>query len=462
MKHGDRHSLRRRLLIRLWVPLLAVFLLGAVVTFVVARHIGSVVYDRWLYDSAMALAEQLKFQNGHVALGLPKPAVEMFEWDSVDRIYEEVLSSKNGWVFRNASFPLPPHHLVLGKPYFYNSVLNHQPVRIVAVMLQNPGDVQDTIIIRVAETMQKRSSLMTEIIWQSVPSQVGLLILASMFMWLAVTSSLRTLNVLAARLAGYDPEDLKPLSNFENEIPSEVRPLVHSINQLIAKLSDAQNTQRRFIANAAHQIRTPLATLQIQAERALREPDTDRQHDALTRILSAVSRLRHVAHQLLTLARSDRLANSTLQMISVDLAELARDTLESWADPAINRNIDLGYEGPESHVLIHGEPILLRELMGNLIDNAIRYGRSGGVVTLGLISSPPMLYVDDDGPGIPEDERLLVLERFYRRLDTAEEGCGLGLAISREIAIRHNAHLKIMDNPNGRGGTRVIVKFGLE
>ncbi len=144
--------------------------------------------------------------------------------------------------------------------------------------------------------------------------------------------------------------------------------------------------------------------------------------------------------------------------MTVDLAELSRDELERWADAAIARSVDLGYEGPERDVFVTGEPVLLRELIGNLVDNAIRYGRVGGIVTLHLQAAPVVLTVADDGAGIPEAERVLVLERFYRRQESTGDGCGLGLPITQEIAARHGARLSILDNPLGRG-TRIEVAF---
>jgi two-component system sensor histidine kinase TctE len=457
MDKPDGYSLQRRLLVRLWVPLFIVLMLGATVAFGLARHFGYAVHDRWLYDSAMSLATQLKSQDGHVTLNLPKSAVKMFEWDSVDRIYEEVISHKQGHIFSNAVFPTPPGDAIAGEPRYYDGIIDGRPVRIVAVMLPNPADSADVILIQVAETMKKRNALVTEIIMLSVPLQMGILVLAGALVWFAVKSGLRALDDLAIHLSGYQAESLVPLSDIES-VPSEVKPLVKAINQLITKLSDAQDMQRRFIANAAHQLRTPLATLQIQSERALREHDSTKHSEALSHVLTAVTRLRHVAHQLLTLTRSDQSSEPSLKMVPVDLAELVRDELERWADAAIARNIDLGYDGPEKNIEIRGEPNLLRELIGNLVDNAIRYGRPGGKVTLVLRAAPVTLCVDDDGPGIPMEERALVLERFYRRPDTTKDGCGLGLAIAREIAARHGARLSIVDNPQG-GGTRVEVIF---
>ncbi len=450
-------SLRQRLLLRLLGPLFLVLMLGAVAMFALARHIGSVVYDRWLYDSAMTLAQQIEIKDGKAVLDLSQTAAQMFEWDTVDRVYEEVTSRKTGLVFSNAVFPRIPDNLLVGKPRFYDALVNGKPARIVAVRLMGSGKDNDTFVIQVAETKRKRDSLVADILSMAIPLQALILVLAAAMVWYAVTSSLRTLNIIAERLAAYEPQGLLQVADVQYA-PNEVRPLLDSINRLIAKLADAQNTQRRFVANAAHQLRTPLATLQVQTERALREPDREKLGVALSHVLKAIKRSRHLVHQLLTLARSDQSGEKLLEMVDVDLAELARDELEQWADAAIERGIDLGYEGPERNVMVSAEPHLLREMIGNLVDNAIRYGREGGELTLELATSPVRLSVCDDGPGIPEEEKALVMERFYRRSGAPGDGCGLGLAIAREIAIRHKATLMITDNPGGPG-TRVEVVF---
>lgn len=454
------YSLRHRLLVRLWIPLFVVLTLSGIGTFGIARHIGSLVYDRWLYDSAMTLADQIKLKDKQLVLNFPKVASEIFEWDNVDHIYEEVVSRKRGHMVGNAKFPPPPTGMSINQARYYDGVINAQPVRVVTLMVPNPAEPNDVISVQVAETMNKRGTLVMETILLSIPLQLGLLLLTSTFVWLAVTSSLRTVDGIAARLAGYEPESLVPIEDVDN-MPSEVKPLVKSLNQLIGKLSGAQDMQRRFVANAAHQLRTPLATLQVQTERALREPDPVKHIEALSDVLGAVTRLRHVVHQILTLARSDHTNHATAQilgMVRVDLAQLARQELERWADAAVLRDIDLGYDGPETGIVISGDSQLLHELIGNLVENAIRYGRQGGEVTLRLTESPPTLYIDDDGKGIPAEERSFVVERFYRRSDSGGDGSGLGLAIALEIAARHGALLIITDSPFATG-TRVMVTF---
>lgn len=437
--------------------MLVVLTLGGVTAFALARHIGSVVYDRWLYDSATTLAREIRSENMRPSLRLPKTALDMFEWDSVDRIYEEVVSQNYGTILKSAAFPPPPADLKAGQPSFYDGTIDNHSVRIVAVKMPSPELPDDTIVIQVAETKNKRASLVTEAVLLFIPLQLGILLMARAFIMFAVKSSLRTLDNVTAKLDSYEAEGPIPEEDTVN-VPTEVKPLIYAINRLIGKLSAARDNQRRFISNAAHQLRTPLATLQVQTERTLREEDPTKHRDALGHVLGAVTRLRHVVHQLLTLARSDDSGEHVLQLVPVDLVAFAKDELERWTDHAIAHAVDLGYEGTDTPQEILGVHQLLRELIANLIDNAIRYGRPRGVVTLGVLATPPTLYVEDDGPGIPEFERSLVMERFYRRSDAAGDGCGLGLAIAEEIAARHNAVLSILDNPRG-AGVRIAVAF---
>jgi two-component system, OmpR family, sensor histidine kinase TctE len=451
------HSLRKRLLVRLWIPLGGVLLLGALLSFGLAFHFGNVVHDRWLLDSAMTLATQLRDNMGRLSLDLSPSAVEMFEWDAMDRIYEEVMSPSGRVLFGSAAFPAPPANLSPNEPRYYDASIAGNPVRVVAIAVFSPVDATKTVTIQVAETKKKREALIWEIILVLVPLQVGILVVAGAFIWFAVTSSLSSLDQIAARLSGYEPDGLVPLRDAPSA-PSEVKPLMFAINGLIQKLSEARGAQQRFIANAAHQLRTPLATLQVQTERALRETNPERHGEALTHVLRAVIRMRHLAQQLLTLTRSDLSAANMVLMADIDLAELARDELERWADAAVQRNIDLGYDGPESCATVRGEQQLLRALIGNLIDNAIRYGRVGGEVTLGVHANPMTIFVEDDGPGIAAGEREQVLDPFYRSPQSVGDGCGLGLTIAREIAARHGARLQIVDRvPHG---ARIEVVFG--
>ena len=458
MNKPQQPSLRRQLLVHLAVPLLIVLALGAAGGMIIARHIGYLVHDQWLLDSAMTLAAQVKTNGAHVALELTPEAIQMFEWDRVDRIYWEASSSRQGSLLGNATLPAPPAPLLPDKPQFYDAALDGQPIRVVAFERPAPAGGGDSVRILVAETMHKREEVATKIFSQWAPLQIIVLALAGAFIWLAVTRNLRKVDSVAARIGAYEPDSLTPIADTER-MPAEITPLISAINRLIVKLSEEQDSQKRFISNAAHQLRTPLAALQVQTQRVLRERDPLKHDQALGDVHRAVTRLHHVTHQLLTLMRSEQQTEKHLKLAAVDLAELAREEVERWADSALKRDIDLGYEGPERGVTIDGDAHLLRELMGNLIDNAIRYQQPGGTVTLTLGGDPVWLAVDDNGPGIPEQERSLVLERFYRgRTSELAGGCGLGLPIAYEIAARHGAHLHISDGPEGCG-TRVLVTF---
>lgn len=455
---APRPSLRRQLLVHLSLPLLVVLALGAGGGMTIARQVGDLVHDRWLLDSAMTLAAQARVDDGRLALALPPAAVEMFQWDRLDRIYWQASSARQGRLLGNAALPPPPRAMAPDEPQYYDATFDGRPVRVVALEQAVPQG-GDTLRVLVAETMHKREAMAEKILVQWAPLQAAVLVLAGAFIWLAVARNLRKVDAIAASLGDYDGAHLLPVAGTER-MPAEIEPLIGAINRLIGKLSDEQSTQKRFISNAAHQLRTPLATLQVQTQRLVRERDPVRHEEALGDVHRAVGRLHHVTHQLLTLMRSERETGRHLKLVRLDLAALAREEVERWADSALEKGIDLGYDGPEGESWIDGEPYLLRELLGNLVDNAIRYGRPGGMVTLALRDDPVRLMVDDDGPGIPEHERGLVVERFYRgSASDSAGGCGLGLPIACEIAARHGAQLSIGAGPEGKG-IRVLVTFG--
>lgn len=451
-------SLRRKLLWRLGGLLSLVLLLGGGLAFALAVHFASGVFDQWLFDSASTLATQVKATAGSPQVDLPRSAVEMFEFDAVDRVYYDVMSGDGRRIFGNAVLPSPAAVKPGGGPTFYDASLQGNPVRVVALRVMTPDSQAGAVRIQVAETTNKRDSLIAQIFLLSLLPQLLLLLLAALAIWYAVHSAMRSFMQVTASLSGYDPGRPDPLPDPDAS-PAEIRPLLLALHDVVGKLSQAQESQQRFIANASHQLRTPLAALQVQAERALREPDPDKHSAALQSVLKTLTRLRHISHQLLMLARSEPVGNAALQLRPVDLAALVRDELEQWTDPAVAAGADLGYEGPVSGIIINGEPQLLHELIGNLVDNAIRYSHRGARITVALHDKPAAtLIVDDEGPGIPEAERSLVLERFYRRAQGQGEGAGLGLAIAREIVARHGGSLGIETPPDGRG-TRVKITF---
>jgi signal transduction histidine kinase len=288
----------------------------------------------------------------------------------------------------------------------------------------------------------------------------GLLVaLAAVGVWYGVGRGLAPLDRLRAEVGRRSDQDLSSLE--AQRVPREVRPLVDAINALLARLDSALAAHRRFVANAAHQLRTPLAGLDAQAELALRESEPEAVRRSLEQVHQAAGRAARLVSQLLSLARLEPRSGRPLQVEPLDLNELARDTTARWVPPALARGIDLCFESNGAQAKALGDRLLLEELLGNLLDNAVRYTPSKGEVTVRVQRSGRgiELSVEDNGPGIPEDERDKVLERFKRGSTGLQtSGSGLGLAIVREIAVTHGAEIRLEAGKHGRG-TRVSVAF---
>ncbi|HEL5321574.1 TPA: sensor histidine kinase [Stenotrophomonas maltophilia] len=452
------HSLRGLLLRRLWLPLLVLLLCSAVGSFALARFYAGQVYDRWLLDSAMSLSELVTVQDGRASIEITPAVSRMFSWDTADEVHGEVVDSAGARLYGDLPEALPRPAIASGnddEAVYYDARVRGQPVRMVEVVVSaGPGH---DIRLRVAETLRKRHRLERKLLLTSVPFQAAILTLAAWLAWSGTGAAARHANLVARKLASPRPDPLAPLDPAQ-EAPRELWPAVEAYNALLQRLDAMQDAQRRFVSNAAHQLRTPLAAMQVELESSLRQHDPQAQQLALSGTLAGLARLQHLVNQLLMLSRSEDPHGSALPLQPVDLAALARGVVERYADRALAAGVDLGYEGPDDGVQVQGDPQLLREALGNLLDNALRYGAVPGVITLGVRQETEgvQAWVDDDGAGIAEAERTRVTERFYRA-SSEGDGCGLGLAIAAEIAQRHGAMLKIETAP--LGGARVGVRF---
>jgi two-component system, OmpR family, sensor histidine kinase TctE len=286
-----------------------------------------------------------------------------------------------------------------------------------------------------------------------------------LLVWLALVRGIRPLNELEQRIRARKPDDLSPIE--ESFIPQEVAPLVSSINDLLTRLKASLTNQKRFLADAAHQLKTPLAGLRMQAELAQRESNPQEVHGSLQQIARSSMRATHTVNQLLALARAET-TGRTLPTVPIDLAKLVTGVVQDSVPRAMEQGIDLGYDGPDcmpANCIMEGNRTLLQEMVRNLVDNAIHYSGAGGIVTARVLfdrfSGVQILQVEDNGPGIPEGERELVLQPFYRALGTNVDGSGLGLAIVHEIAQQHGASVHMEDAQTERSprGLRVSVRF---
>jgi two-component system sensor histidine kinase TctE len=310
----------------------------------------------------------------------------------------------------------------------------------------------------VAETVNKRRGMMGELLLAVMLPQILLVLITGFHIWTGVNRGLSPLNDLAGMIARRSAKDFDPIPDVG--VPLEVRSLTHTINALLQRLGSTLITQRRFIENVAHQLRTPLAGLKIQAERALSADNPDNMRQALQLIKNASNRLARLNTQLLVLARSESISRNAPEFRMLDLTYLARECCMEWVPRALECKMELGFDAPASAVEIYGDGIVLRELLGNLLDNAVNYGKAGGHIGVRVEAAPhARLIVEDDGPGIPAGEQDKIFERFYRIPGSSGEGCGLGLAIVKEIADLHAARVAIQSGLPGQNGTRIEIDF---
>ncbi|MCQ8105118.1 sensor histidine kinase N-terminal domain-containing protein [Methylomonas sp. SURF-2] len=451
-------SLRTQLLSKLSLPLLVVVMLDAAGSYYVATYFTNQAYDRWLLDSAKSLLQEVKIKQDRVTFELPPIAAEVFRWDDMDETFYKVESQQTGFMAGDDGLPSPAMSgLNENKPYFFDGRIDDRPVRVASV-LTVPESGGDRVLVSVAETVNKRRGMTGELLLAVMLPQILLVLITGFHIWTGVNRGLSPLNDLAGMIARRSARDFDPIPDAD--VPLEVRSLTHTINALLQRLGSTLITQRRFIENAAHQLRTPLAGLKIQAERALSADSPDSMRQALEHIKNASNRLARLNTQLLVLARSDSISRNAPEFRLLDLTRLARECCMDWVPRALELKVELSFDAPATAVEIYGDGIVLRELLGNLLDNAVNYGKAGGHIGVTVESAPHVrLIVEDDGPGIPVGEQEKIFERFYRIPGSPGEGCGLGLAIVKEIADLHAARIEIHSGLPAQIGTRVEICF---
>lgn len=450
-------SLRQRLMAGLVVSLVLWSLCSSAVAYLLARHFTTQAYDRSLRASILDITRQIKLVRGQPAIELPPAALEMLEWNELDRVYYRVVSASGQDLAGDAKLPMPPMRPNDVERY-YDAQFNGANVRVAAAVKLLP-DYREPLLVIVAETTDARRAITRKILVATLLTEGLLVVLVLVGIWLVVGRGLAPLGRLREDIARRSDHDLSSID--AGRTPGEVRPLVDALNGLFARLDSALASHRRFVANAAHQLRTPLAGLHTQTELALRETDAQALRRSLEQVHQASGRASHLINQLMSLARLEPRSGRPLQVEQLDLNELARATAAHWVPRALNAGIDLGFEPSPRAQRVLGDRLLLEELLGNLIDNTVRYTPAGGEATVRVseLDKSPVLSVEDTGPGIPEDERSLVLERFQRGRNTQQSpGSGLGLSIVREIAQTHRASVHIEPGADGRG-TAVRVKF---
>jgi two-component system, OmpR family, sensor histidine kinase TctE len=483
----EQRSLFGEILDWMLVPLLLLWPMSAALTWLVAQNIAARPYDRDLAQLTRMISRQLVAADADPArtgaLRLPEPAAALLRSDDVDRIYFQVLGEQGELLAGDRELPAPdqdPAQPVAppGEVQFRDDLVQNEPVRVASLRVAPvAGERLRISVVQVAETMEKRSRLTTEIIKGVLLPQYVILPVAVLLVWFALARGIAPLSQLQQRIQRRQSHDLSPIE--QHDVPEEVAPLVSAINDLLTRLDQSMSTQKHFLADAAHQLKTPLAGLRTQAELAQREIDNGGDAQSVKRSLQQIARssqrAAHMVNQLLAMARAED-EEQARRAQDYSLVRLATDTVQDFVPRAMDKRIDLGYEGPETSdgtvPRLHGQPLLVREMIRNLVDNALQYTPEGGTVTVRVTPDPfgqvLVLQVEDNGPGIPEAERELVFQPFYRALGTNVDGSGLGLAIVREIAERHQASVTIDQARaaaapvNGAGpGTLFTVRFPL-
>ena len=448
--------LRRQLLTWLLAPLFVLLTADTFLTYWISLSFSRRAYDRSLVEIAREVSLHLKGAEGRLVLDLPPPARRVLLSDPEDSLFLEV-STADGAVLEAAGMT-PPRRMPAkgGTQTFYDGEAGGAAVRIVQLNLEadrasgRPGG-----IVRVAETENKRNALAREIVLSVVLPQLLLILIAGLVVWIGVVRGLAPLERVRRAVAARSHVDRSPV--VIDRVPGEVGPLLQSINELLARLDHALTFQSRFISDAAHQLKTPIAVLQTQLEVGLREQDPARMRQAMEGLYPGLERLSRLVSQLLSLARNEPEAQRSLEFSTLDLNQLALEVATGWVPEALKRGIDLGFEGSDAAVSIRGDPGRLHEMLDNLLDNAVRYSRPGGRVTVRVGAAPPRIEVNDDGPSIPAPERERVFERFHRLLGSPQGGSGLGLAIAEEIARLHGAAIALRDDTDGVGNTFSVV-----
>ena len=457
--------------------LLLLWPISLALTWLVAQGLANKPFDRALVYNVQALAQLVKLSPDQQSFqfNLPQPASELLRADDADLVYYQVTGPQNELLGGDRDLPQPQEEEKLGsfEVKIRDDEMRGLEVRVAYTWVQLTSEKSPSrtgpVLVQVAETREKRSVLATEIIKGVMLPQFAILPLAVLLVWLALVRGIKPLSELEERIRARKSDDLSPLD--EKAVPLEVAPLVSSVNDLLRRLKDSIGTQKRFLADAAHQLKTPLAGLRMQADLAQRkDAGEDELKQSLKQIGRASVQATHTVNQLLSLARAE--GGGAIDFQTCDMEALISEVLNDSLPHAMDKGIDLGYDGVDTEkkrkiLKLQGNPTLLKEMIRNLVDNSIHYTprtpESLGIITVRLLVDPYSqaiaVQVEDNGPGVTHNERARIFERFARGSAgrSRSGGTGLGLALVAEHARAHNGLAWVEDSPNG--GARFVVEF---
>jgi len=443
-------SISRQLVLWLAVPLMLLSLCGALVHYFNSVAPGVISSDRRLKEAANALMARLQVESDHMSLDTNSRAKPPLP--ASDSIAYAVRDAQGRLLLGDAQLPLVPMTDATAQ-VFAMAQMARRNVRMLTTRFDTRAGVIILTVadIRPATEPAARFGLMSTLLWDFVQLDITLVLV-----WVGIQLGLRPVRRLRDEIARRSALDLRPID--EIAVPREIAPVVVTLNRLFLMLRTSVQSQQQFIANTAHQLRTPITGMQAQLDLLAAEPAAAPIKNRLSTLQEGIRQLAHSANQLLTLARADPSVNIAAKNQAVGLHTIVGEVIAKFFDRALQSNIDLGAEAQPVSIL--ADPSLLDDLLSNLVDNALKYTPAGGTVTVsaGARDGKPYIAVEDTGPGIPEGERERVRQRFYRLPNSPGHGSGLGLAIVDEIANLYGAYLSIGPGRSGVG-TKVMLQF---
>lgn len=448
-------SLRRRVAVWLLPPLILLLAVNAMLSYRAALEAANLAYDRSLWAAIKSIGERSFVRNGEIVVDMPHSALEIFAEGAQERVFYAVIGPTGELLTGYPNIPVPAALPEDGAIKTGDAFYNGDAVRTGAMRkrLYDPavgGD--DSILVQMAETTETRTDLARHLFFDSLRRQLALIGLGAVLVLVALSTAFRPLLRLRDTIRNRSEEDLTPVPPAH--VPSEIRPLIDAINHHMGRLSAMLEARKRFLADAAHQLRTPLTVLGTQAEYGLRQDDPAEMRRTLEGIGRSIHGAQRLTNQMLSLSRAEAVNGLIRERGRLDIAALVREVALELSPLALRKRIDLAYEGNEGGIFVEGNEPMLRELFSNLLDNAIRYTPAHGQVMISAAShvAEAIVVVRDSGPGIPAEEHEMVFRRFYRSIDRSDTaGSGLGLAIVKEICSAHGGRVSLDAGIGGRG-----------
>lgn len=449
------HSLKQRLALSLTAVLTGVFLVDASFSYGDALDAANQAYDRSLAAALRGIAERSHATAQGLVVDLPSASLELVEPGSDDQVFYAVRAQDGALIAGDSG--LPPPSGAGDDMVFYDGLYKGRPLRLAAMRKRlGSGASAASVELLYGETTQSRHDMVQRIFLREATFKALLIVLALTVSLLVTRRSVKPIEALGQSIRDRRADDLSPVE--VGGLPQELRPLVEALNQHTGRISALVDARKRFITDAAHQLRTPLAVLSTQADYALRQSDVAEMRVTITALRRSLAGAIRMSNQMLSLARAEAMGGPLLRREIVDLGKLAAEVVLELLPLAMRKQQDLGVDLECQKgwcACVPGDPLLLREMLSNLLDNALRYTDPGAVITVSVGEGrrPGWLRLDvlDNGPGISEADREAVFDRFFRPSGQAVEGSGLGLAIVREIVSLHGGHIRLDAAPGGRG-----------